>query len=105
MPKRHETPKERSSLFPGDSPELFNGSIIAGVQSAKEINMSSCRFERSAPPPRDVVVLVTVITQAQTIASAPTRFGTTLTYFVHGRDGSRIATAGWRAAAGNRNGR
>lgn len=45
IPKRFETPKE-PGLFPGDSPELFSGSIIASVQSAKEINMSSCGFER-----------------------------------------------------------
>lgn len=43
--KRLGTPEE-PGLFSGDSPELFSGSIIASVQSAKEINMSSCGFER-----------------------------------------------------------
>lgn len=43
--QRLENRVSKGHVNTGDSPELFNGSIIASVQSTKEINMLSCGFK------------------------------------------------------------
>lgn len=72
IPEGFETPKE-PGLFPGDSPELFSGSIIAGVQSAKEINMSSCGSERQLLRRATSDIGGTLSHDRETIESALTR--------------------------------